>query len=58
MKKKLPKFSIPAARLSEVPAGDTDQLRQAIRERVVRPMEERAKRQSQLIASVRARAVR
>jgi hypothetical protein len=58
MKKTLQKFTIPPEKVSPVPKADTDRLKQAVRERVIQPMEERAKRQRQLIATVRARPVR
>lgn len=58
MTTKLPRLSISQDKLSDVPKGDTDKLRSVVREKVVRPTEERAKRQSQLIATVRSRAFR
>jgi hypothetical protein len=58
MKKTLERMSISADRLSSVPKNDTDQLKKAVRERVIKPLEERAKEQRQLVNRVRARHVR
>jgi hypothetical protein len=58
MKKISDRLSISPDRVSPVPKADTDRLRQAVRERVIKPMQERAREQRDLIAKVRARPVR
>jgi len=58
MKKTLQRLFVPADKMSPVPKADTDRLKKAIRDKVIKPMEERARVQRQLIAKVRARPVR
>lgn len=58
MKKILERMSISPDRLSPVPKSDTDRLKESVRERVIEPIERRAKEQRQLVAKVRARQVR
>jgi len=51
-------MSISPDRLSPVPKSDTDRLKKAVQDRVIRPIEDRAKEQRQLVNKVRARQVR
>lgn len=58
MKKILERMTIPADRVTRVPKQDTERLKEAVRERVIKPMEDRAAAQRGLISKVRARQVR
>jgi hypothetical protein len=58
MKKTLGRMNIAGDRLSTVPKSDTDRLKKAVQDRVIRPIEDRAREQRQLVNKVRARQVR
>lgn len=58
MKNMLSRMTIAADRVSPVPKSDTDRLKRAVRERVIKPIQDRANEQRKLISKVRARQVR
>lgn len=59
MAKTQPRIVIPADRLvQDVPKDDMERLKHAMQEKVIKPMQARARMQRSLIAKVRGRSVR
>lgn len=58
MKKTLQRMSVSVERIQPVPKTDTDRLKSAVRDKVIKPIEERAKQQREIVNRARARQVR
>jgi hypothetical protein len=58
MKRPMERLTITAGRKDPVPKGDTDRLKKAVQERVIKPIQKRAFEQRDFVTKVRARQVR
>lgn len=58
MKRTTDRMIITAGRKDPVPKADTDRLKLAVQERVIKPIQKRAFEQRDLVTKVRARQVR